>query len=99
MPALRADLEITGQRLVAKDHKAACPVIALAGTEDHLYDIDLLGKWRKLADAFELFEVSGGHLFIHEETARVQAAEIIMKVISGVSAEEIRSRAASSMSA
>ncbi len=99
MPALRADLEITGQRLVAKDHKAACPVIALAGTEDHLYDIDLLGKWRKLADAFELFEVSGGHLFIHEETARVQAAEIIKKVISSVSAEEIRSRAASSMSA
>jgi medium-chain acyl-[acyl-carrier-protein] hydrolase len=82
LPALRADLEITRQRLVAKDQKLTFPITAIAGTGDDIYDVSLLAKWQRHSDDFDLRRVNGGHLFIHDKDAARAVVEIIEEALS-----------------
>jgi NADPH:quinone reductase-like Zn-dependent oxidoreductase/surfactin synthase thioesterase subunit/NAD(P)-dependent dehydrogenase (short-subunit alcohol dehydrogenase family)/aryl carrier-like protein len=82
VPALRADLEITRQRLVSKDQKVSCPLTAIAGTGDDIYDASLLAKWEKHSDDFTFERVDGGHLFIHDEVAARAVVELISDALS-----------------
>jgi surfactin synthase thioesterase subunit/NAD(P)-dependent dehydrogenase (short-subunit alcohol dehydrogenase family)/aryl carrier-like protein len=80
LPALRADLLITRQRLVSKDQRLSCPLTAVAGKHDDIYPIDLIAKWHKHTDTFTLERVDGGHLFIHDQ----KAAQAVITLISDV---------------
>jgi len=82
LPALRADLEITGQRLVAKDQKLDCPITAVAGKRDDIYAVNLIAEWKRHTDRFKLELVDGGHLFIHDEASARAVTRLISDTLS-----------------
>jgi len=96
LPALRANLEITRQRLVAKDHKVNMPLVAIAGASDAVYTADLIEAWRHHAERFSMYTVHGGHLFLHESAGRRQVIDLIHKHLIGDSSAH---QLSSSMSA
>ena len=77
LPALRADLAITRQRLFPKNHVLQCPITAVAAEGDHIYPSSLIAQWQRFTKTFDLKTVSGGHLFIHDPQSRERLHKII----------------------
>ncbi|MBN2717252.1 MAG: SDR family NAD(P)-dependent oxidoreductase [Deltaproteobacteria bacterium] len=82
LPALRADLGITRQRLFTKDHVLKSPITAIAGTSDHLYSEELIAHWQTFTTQFALHTVEGGHLFLHEPVAKSQVLQHINETLA-----------------
>ncbi len=81
LPSLRADLEITRQRLVPKHFVLKSPITAVAATNDHIYSQNLLTEWKHFTDSFSLKLIPGGHLFLHEDAGREQLLRLICETL------------------
>ena len=77
LPALRADLAITRQRLFPKNHVLKTPITAVAANDDHIYKPDIISNWERFTIAFNMKIITGGHLFIHEQDGKRQLLQII----------------------
>lgn len=82
MPALRADLAITRQRMFPVDHVVHCPITAFSGDLDHIYDSTMMEGWKQHTRSFSQIPINGGHLFLHEDSARKAVTEYIKNVLS-----------------
>ncbi|WP_445945603.1 thioesterase II family protein [Shewanella sp.] len=90
IPLLKADFKIAYE-YQAKPIKMPFPFIALNGDRDIEITREHLNAWFELSDATgEIYELRGGHFFIHEDTERV--VNIVRKVLGrcvSFSAEEV----------
>ncbi|MBN2530112.1 MAG: SDR family NAD(P)-dependent oxidoreductase [Deltaproteobacteria bacterium] len=86
LPALRADLAITKQRLFPREHIILSPITAVAADGDSIYAPSLIEKWARHSSDFTMHTVNGSHLFIHEKAARDELHRIICEtLLSGTS--------------
>ena len=81
LPALRADLGITRQRLFTEGHILQSPITAIAGEKDHIYSPALLARWQQFTPKFALETVPGGHLFLHEPELKTALMQLISRIL------------------
>jgi surfactin synthase thioesterase subunit/NADPH:quinone reductase-like Zn-dependent oxidoreductase/NADP-dependent 3-hydroxy acid dehydrogenase YdfG len=81
LPALRADLAITRQRLFPAGHVISAPIDAIGGRGDHLYDRTVIAAWGRHTRDFTAHEIDGGHLFVHEPDALQAVFALIGRIL------------------
>jgi len=76
LPALRADLRMSGTYTYADDAPLGCPISALAGVSDPLMTAAEVQAWRRHTSAdFRLHMIPGDHFFLN--TARAELVRTI----------------------
>jgi surfactin synthase thioesterase subunit/acyl carrier protein len=67
LPALRADILLGKKYDYYEDEPLNCPVTAIAGTEDSVFDEEKVQEWKEhTKDEFAFKRVTGGHLFCRD---------------------------------
>ncbi len=73
--AVRGDLRLAAQYLVAEPTPLRCPLHVFGGAEDQVVPPDLLDPWKSCAAGeFSLTVMPGGHMFPHTDPAATIAA-------------------------
>jgi medium-chain acyl-[acyl-carrier-protein] hydrolase len=81
IPPLRADFELLETYVHRDRPKLSMPIVALAGTADHIAPPSLVRTWEELAGAsFSMHEVVGNHFFVDAE--RTTVTQIIDKALT-----------------
>lgn len=80
-PAVRGDLAMSRQRLISKNEILPCPITAIAGAKDDIYSPEMIAEWKVHSEDFKFEQISGSHLFIHEQASLQKLIEIITKTL------------------
>lgn len=80
MPGIKADMLMGKRMQLDKMKPVACPLVAIAGKDDHVFTPEQVKAWEQHTTASFVFEmVSGGHLFMRE--SRDELIAIIRRVL------------------
>ncbi|CAM03544.1 thioesterase II family protein [Saccharopolyspora erythraea] len=81
LPTLRADFTLSESFTAPAGRRLHCPVVAMAGEDDHEVDRDELAAWeRSTTGAFRSHRFPGGHFYLAEanpEVLSVVRAEVL----------------------
>ncbi|MGA2031845.1 MAG: alpha/beta fold hydrolase [Thermoguttaceae bacterium] len=81
LPILRADLAVLENYHCQSEAELDCPILALAGTEDHCVSLAEVASWAKQTSAaFSLCTFPGGHFFLHDSVAGRAA---VLRAVAG----------------